>query len=86
MARITNYELTQRLANANAELEVLRAEVSRLKVDLTIAGQQITRMAGVATAVNRAHIVDPTALARKAALDAAREEAMRSGRCVKAAF
>lgn len=69
---ITKNELIALNSKLAADNELLRAEVSRLKV-------QVEAVTSVASAVNQMN--GPAE--RKRAMDAARELSMRSGRCIK---
>lgn len=71
-------------AQLAAALELANAEISRLKVQLEAERalhHNVTEVASSLNTMRRAP--DPVALARKAAMEQAKAEAMRSGRCVK---
>lgn len=72
MTKLTKNELVTLNAKLAAENEQLRAEVSKLKA-------QVAAVTSVASAINEVN--GPAA--RKAAMDAAREMAMRFGRVTK---
>lgn len=82
MARITNLEYQQLLAARNTELEAARLRIATLEGDVAALKGQIAKL----PAPKPAYVPrqpTPEQLAYRAALAAAREQAMRSGQSVK---
>lgn len=74
--KMTKAELVQQLAARNAELVALRHEVSQVRADYARVMQAYDKL----NKMGNAHL-SPSSMRQR--MIAAREEAIRTGRCVK---
>lgn len=86
MASTTKLELQQALAARNTELEAARLRIAELEGDVTALKAQLNkRPAQRAVYVRPTYEPSAEQLSYRAALQQAREFAMRTGTCVKVA-
>lgn len=81
--KITKIELQQALAQRNQQLDVALHRAAQAEADNERLREQLRSVTSVAQALNTMKSIDPVVDARRAALAAARELAMRSGRVTK---
>lgn len=80
---VTKLELQQLLATRNAEVEALRIRVAELEGDITALKAKAGRTFGPRPVTRPAYEPTPEQLARRAAMAAAREMAMKTGHFVR---
>ncbi len=85
MAKLTNAQLTAELAALREHVARREAEWEAAQTELAALRKQVSAPRPVKPAYVRPAPA-PEWLLRKAALDAAREQAMKEGRCIKAAL